>query len=574
MKNWQKQERVIEHDVHHYYGYLPAWFIFDDIKIEKSNYQYGDNLYYFWPNKTAEGKQVFKMSMGVAYLYAPFFFMAHGYALLNGDEPNGFSEPYKLFLLVGAAFYLLLGLIFIKKILRLLDFSDTNAALSILLVGMGTNLLCYASQSGTYSHVYSFCLTAGFIYFIIKWQGSFNAMQAVVLGLLFGLISLIRPTNAVILLFFVLYGVTGKSSLLQRLKYLLAQYRALLLFLFCAGLVWLPQFMYWKEVTGHWLVYSYTNESFFFTRPHILSGLFSFRKGWLVYTPVMAFAIAGIFLLRDQRKKLKIPVILFLLVNAYVMFSWWCWWYGGSYGQRSMVDSYALMAIPLAAFIEYAGRQNRAVWIVLAAFSAFFIWLNIFQIYQFEQHSLHYDGMSRQLYFKQFGKLEKISGFEEWIDWPDYEQAKRGGSGTAENQAPEGNSTQHAKAIKTISLKAPNGRYVCADEGLGHIVVADKESASTWETFSLLELQGGRALLLSHRNRFFSADIGGSGELSADRTQALEWEQFTINYLSNNKITIKAYNGKYISFDEGSKRLYARSAQPGPLETFEWTTTQ
>ncbi len=35
LKNWEEEERVIEWDVHSYYEYLPALFIYDDIKFEK-----------------------------------------------------------------------------------------------------------------------------------------------------------------------------------------------------------------------------------------------------------------------------------------------------------------------------------------------------------------------------------------------------------------------------------------------------------------------------------------------------------------------------------------------------------
>src|ERR1035437_2022843 len=114
-KNWEKEERVIEWDIHWYYGYLPATFIYHDIQLKKSDYSYGDNHYYFWTVTAPNGKRVIKTTMGLAVLYAPFFFTAHCYSLLTDYPANGFSEPYKIFLLLSAIFYLLIGLDFLRK---------------------------------------------------------------------------------------------------------------------------------------------------------------------------------------------------------------------------------------------------------------------------------------------------------------------------------------------------------------------------------------------------------------------------------------------------------------------------
>ena len=43
LQNWKKQDRVIEHDVHAYYEYLPLIFIYNDIKIEKSEQNESEN---------------------------------------------------------------------------------------------------------------------------------------------------------------------------------------------------------------------------------------------------------------------------------------------------------------------------------------------------------------------------------------------------------------------------------------------------------------------------------------------------------------------------------------------------
>src|SRR6185436_10253555 len=111
-------------------------------------------------------------------------------------------------------------------------------------------------------------------------------------------------------------------------------------------LIFLPQLFYWKHQTGSWFFNSYLNEHFYFNNPHVFYGLFSFRKGWLVYTPIMFFALAGLYTLFKTMKEFFYPVLILFLLYIYVAFSWWCWWYGGSYGQRALIDIYPFLAVP------------------------------------------------------------------------------------------------------------------------------------------------------------------------------------------------------------------------------------
>lgn len=425
-KNWEKQQRVIEWDIHSYYAYLPAGWIYKDIHLTKSDYRFDEHYWLFWPNQTKEGKNVIKTTMGMAILYAPFFVVAHTITNLSDYPENGISEPYKFLLLMSTLFYLFVGLDFLKKILEHYKFSDFHTSVTILLIGLGTNLTAYASQSAPMSHVYSFCLFAAFIYYTIKWHEFQTLKNTLIIGFLIGLISLIRPSNIIIMLFFALYNITSLYDLKERILLFKKTFPLLLLMLFAFFIVWVPQLIYWKISSGSYLYYSYPDERFFFNDPKIMKGLFGFRKGWLIYTPMMAFALAGIFALKGTLKKIRLPIVLFFIVNIYITFSWWCWWYGGSFGQRGLIESYALLAIPFASFVKYISEKRWYYNAVFYCTAVFFVWLNLFQTLQFENMSLHYDGMTRVLYFKQFGKLDKIDDFASYVSSLDYEEAKKG----------------------------------------------------------------------------------------------------------------------------------------------------
>ena len=562
LKNWEKEERVIEHDIHHYYAYLPALFIYDDIKLEKSDYRYGENRYYFWYTVTDAGGKVIKMSTGTAILYAPFFFAAHIYAICSGYPATGFSEPYKLFLLISSIFYLIIGLDFLRKILLYFSLSHKVVAITILLVGAGTNLLCYASQSAPMSHVYSFCLVAMFIYFTIKWHEGRSIKNTLAVGFLFGLISLIRPSNIVIFLFFLLYDVGSIPDLKRKIKLFKKSLHLFILIFFTFFLVWVPQFIYWKTVTGDFLFYSYTDEHFFFNDPKIIEGLFSFRKGWLIYTPIMIFSLIGIFLKNDTLQKLRPAILTFFLINIYIIFSWWCWWYGGTFGQRSMIDSYAVLAVPLSFFVKYILERKAYVRYIVFSFFAFLIWLNVFQTYQFEYQSLHHDGMTKELYFKQFGKLDRIPDFDKYVNWPDYESAKK----PKQKNVLNGNIEIGRKIIQ---LKSVNDKFICADGATDNRVVADKEVGSTWETFTLIYLSENKCVIQAYNNMFLTIDLNKQNRVAATKENVGENEIFTIMPVEGSFYAFKANNNKYLTVDKESFQLFAKAEGIGKYEKFE-----
>lgn len=560
LKNWKKQDRVIEQDIHWYYSYLPAKFIYNDIKLEKSSYQFGDNYYLFWPIYTTDGKKVIKTTMGLSIMYAPFFFAAHAYASYTDYPENGLSEPYKVFLLLSAIFYLLVGLDFLRKILQKFAFSDVHIAITLFLVGMGTNLLCYASQSAPMSHVYNFCLFAIFFWYTIKWYENHSIKNTIILGLLLGLISLIRPSNILIFIFFAFYGIGSWADFRERMRFFRKETFLLNIIGLLTILVWVPQFLYWKEVTGNYIFYSYTDEGFFFNHPRILDGLFSFRKGWLVYTPLMAFPLAGLFFLKGL-KKIRLALFLVLAVNIYVIFSWWCWWYGGTYGQRSMIDFYPFLAVSLAYLVKYLWEKNIVVNLVFYSICGFFIWLNIFQTYQFENFSLHWEGMTKELYFKQFGKMDKIPDYEKYVSYPNFDEAKKGNDCDVVIDNKERDSFNGKKVVKKqqVQLKAINNKFLCADESLKDVVFANKDNASTWETFTLITFENNECAILSFKNKFLSTELQEQNQITATRDALGSWETFKIFDLGNGTVAFTAVNGKYLSIDEKTQQILAFS---------------
>lgn len=424
VKGWNRN-RVIEWDTMEYYSYLPATFIYNDLSLEftKENPEFFSSR--FWPHTASNGKLVLKMSSGMAIVYSPFFAIAHLLAKPLGYEPDGFTTPYRMAISFGALVYLAIGLILLSRFLQK-GFKPLAVSITLLLVALATNLWYYSTVEPGMSHVYNFTLFVIFITLTDKWLQKPNVKLSIALGLLSGLISLIRPTNALIGILILLWGVSNLSTLKIRVQYLLKNWTNIVVIALFAIAVWIPQMVYWKMQTGQLFYYSYSDQGFFFLSPHIIDGLFSFRKGWFVYTPLMIFAIAGIFLLPRYLKNAALAVPAFTILNVYVIFSWWSWWYGGSYGARPLIDSYALMAIPLAAFIEHSLKWRNALKVPIFVLFTLLTVHGIFQTLQYYYGAIHWDSMTREAYFDSFGRLKASSNFKYLITEPDYESALKG----------------------------------------------------------------------------------------------------------------------------------------------------
>ena len=276
------------------------------------------------------------------------------------------------------------------------------------------------------SHAYSFSLIIIFSYLTILWYERPTVTKSLAIGFIFGLITLIRPVNALVSLFFIFWDVKNILDVKNRILFIVKKSWLLILALIPFIMVWFPQFYYWKVVSGHYLYYSYGDERFFFGNSHILEGLFSVRKGWLFYTPIMFFPIIGMPLVWKYMRSFFIPIIITFAFCIYIFFSWWCWWYGGSFGMRPMVDISGLLAVPFALVISHSLKCKRFWKNSIVGFSIFLIVLNLFYYEKFLHSSIHWDSMSIKSFWGSFFSIHPKGDYYQTLQPYDYEKAKKG----------------------------------------------------------------------------------------------------------------------------------------------------
>jgi hypothetical protein len=397
IKDFQGNERaVISSDGLGYYDYLPSIFINDDFSTRTTN-----NSFILKLNNDQTYNKYFS---GTALMTSPFFVGGHISAKLFGYKQNGFSVTYQNSIAIAGLFYLFLGLYFIRKLLQTYKLSRFSIGATLLLLFFGTNLLTYSVIHPSMSHVYSFSLISLWLYLVRKYWSSNSTKSKYIIGMsiVLALIILIRPINGCILFLFPFLS-NNYNQWRNEWRLILGSKVTYIAALVCISILFIQPLL-WYLQTDQWFIWSYTGEGFNFSKPRILDVLFSFRKGWWTYTPLMLIATIGIVFWYKKNKFLAFGLSSFLLFFIYITSSWWNWYYGSSFGQRPFIDIYGVLALGLAIpFHTFKNFKKFVLWAICIIFTA----LNLIQTYQYQHQILSPEFMTKEKYNYVFLETDK-----------------------------------------------------------------------------------------------------------------------------------------------------------------------
>lgn len=361
-----------------YYMYLPATFIYDDVKelkwfpeIDSTYHVSGGWFYQAIPLEN--GQFTCKYLSGVAIMESPFFAIGHFSAKITGAPQDGFSSPYQYAIMGGALFWFLIGLIFLRKVL-LRFFNEQTTALSLLLLCLCSNLIQYVSVDGAMSHAYIFPLYSLILWLTIRWHDTPTWRTALPLGILSGLAVISRPTELILIFIPILWVWDSTKHGMTKFQFLKSKPIHLAAVIGGGILGILPQLIYWKYSTGSF-IYD-VGSKWFFLNPW-WRVLFGPEKGWFLYTPIAGLMVAGFFFMK--KFPFRKAVLTFCLLNIWIIISWSDWRYGASYSTRALTQSYPVFALAFACFIEYWLSLNRFKWLIPSV-GIGLIFLNFYQM--------------------------------------------------------------------------------------------------------------------------------------------------------------------------------------------------
>jgi hypothetical protein len=328
--------------------------------------------------------------------------MGHLANWLTGNPLDGYSVYYLIFIQVATLFYALMGMYFLMRILRIYQVSEKLNAFVIITTMLGTSVFHYVVDEPSMSHIYSFAFVNLFVFSFLSFFKK-PGFRFLLYGMFaFGMVVLIRPVNGLVILS--LPFLAGSFMNLKKgLHYLVKFPWQTLLAIFPVFLLISIQLIIYKIQTGHFLVYSYGKESLDFTNPQMWKFLFSYRKGFFVYTPVFILSMWGSWYLLKKSRFQFISWFAFLTTVVFVLSSWWQWYYGGSFGSRVMIEYYVFFAIPLALLLQ-KNRYRKAI----AVLAILLIFVCQFQTYQYRYGYLHWSEMNKERYWNNFLRIDKV----------------------------------------------------------------------------------------------------------------------------------------------------------------------
>jgi hypothetical protein len=453
-----KKSEIIKGDGFGYYSYLPAMFIYGDysqqfLKVKFPKHYKGPGIPEYM--QIIDGNPVDKHFFGTAVMMYPFFITAHLLSFQYKQAADGYSIFYQYFIGLAAVFYVFLGIYFLNKLLRIYGANTYQSLFVCVLVVFGTNLFYFSTVEPSMSHAYGFAAITAFLYFAKGIFENRKAMFIVPAFFSFGLLILIRPFNAIILL--ALPFLAGSNEkLFQGIKFLIKNYLDLIIGILIILILISFQLFIWFKQTGQFFVFSDTFGKFNFDRPHFFETLFGYQKGLFIYTPLFLLALAGFFPLYRKSKFSVATLAVFLVLLVYIMSCWHQWYYGSSFF-RPMVEFFALFAVLL--FYAIKLLKNRKVKFALALVCLFFIYVNQVQSYQYRKFILNWEKMSYYKFWRVFLKTDdKWRGYI--MDNPERKDLTGYGTVSFSTDFDNPDSMWTRTSIVDVGKKAHSGRMV------------------------------------------------------------------------------------------------------------------
>jgi hypothetical protein len=341
-------------------------------------------------------------TVGPAMLWAPFLLLAHGGVLIarmfgSSVAADGFSAPYRIAMALGTAFYGFLGVLLSFRLARQYV-GESTALLATVAIWWGSSLPVYMYFNPSWSHAHSAFVVALFLWYWHQTRLTRTLKQWLLLGACAGLMLNVYYANAMVLVVLLVEAIPQYLAYFRRNKSeetisrqsvadLLLKHAA---FFAVVVISLLPTFLTRLAIYGGPLETGYIPlKNWLWRSPVFLAVLFSPNHGLLSWTPILALAIAGIFILWLRKPEVGLAFLSAFLA-FYLFIACYPDWAGiSSYGNRFFVSITVLFVLGLGVFLDYTLSlfHNRKIALITASLvlACFLAW-NAGLMFQWGEH--------------------------------------------------------------------------------------------------------------------------------------------------------------------------------------------
>ena len=356
-------------------------------------------------------------TVGPAILWTPFLLVAHAGVLLaralgSSVAADGFSAPYRITMALATATYGFLGLLLAFR-LALEYVHERWALLATIAIWWASSLPVYMYFNPSWSHAHSAFAVALFLWYWHRTRSSRSLTQWLILGLITGLMLNVYYANAMVVAVLAIEvarryylafhskpaaaSAIADSGLAETARpsfpHALSVPQLLLRHLLFAAVVLLCML---PTLITRYLIYGNAFESgyiplrdWLWRSPVFLHVLFSANHGLLAWTPILFFAIAGLFVFWRWQRRAGTPFLAAFL-SFYLLIACYPDWAGiSSFGNRFFVSLTPLFILGLSVFLDRLGqlfRSNRAALAAAFVVLALFLFWNVGLMFQWGSH--------------------------------------------------------------------------------------------------------------------------------------------------------------------------------------------
>jgi hypothetical protein len=382
---------LIEHSLDFTHDYQQANTSFRENRLDKN----GQPTAEF---RTRTGHIENHFTVGPAILWAPFLLVAHAGVLLaramgSAVSADGFSTPYRIAMALATAFYGFLGLLISFRLARKYV-DETWALLATLAIWWASSLPVYMYFNPSWSHAHSAFVVALFLWYWHETRDGRTLAQWIVLGALAGLMLDVYYANVMLFVILPLEAAREYSAALRKaapstpsVPQLLTRHAA-----FAAALLlcMLPTFIAHRIIYGSIFETGYVPiRNWFWSSPYLFSVLFSPNHGLISWTPILLFAVIGLFAFWRSVPRTGLAFLGAALAFYYFIASYPDWAGISSYGSRFFVSLTPLFILGLGVFLDRFTRifrRRRAALAAACVFLACFVFWNAGLMFQWGTH--------------------------------------------------------------------------------------------------------------------------------------------------------------------------------------------
>ncbi|MGH7676742.1 MAG: hypothetical protein ACREMV_15870 [Gemmatimonadales bacterium] len=316
-------------------------------------------------------------AVGPSLLWAPFFLVAHGVvwllqALGVSVAADGYSAPYRWLCGVGTATYAFAGLLLAYRLAK--RFVRPGAAVvAALAIWFGSSLPVYAYFIPFHVHALASFSVALLLWYWLRMAERLAIRDWVVWGAIAGLAVEVYQLNVVFL-------TIPLAELVREIKVRKADSRwtavkrgsARALAFATGGVIALAPhgLIKWRIHGAPWRT-GYADE-FFWSSPRLFEVALSPEHGLLLWTPVIALALAGLVVFQRRQPWNGALLVTTFVVYYYVVASYQNWHGQSSFGSRLFVSFTPAFVIGLAELVHRA--RGAAAAAIVGVVVALILW--------------------------------------------------------------------------------------------------------------------------------------------------------------------------------------------------------